>query len=155
MSQRGAQVFGAILSLVVLIIYAVLLGSGIYNAFANPETSYTDVSLQAANLVTGLVGSVVAAGLALQQPQPRPRQESQLRGRVMSLSQVVAPHRVSISTQEAIGWAYLTVWLVIGLAAFLVTVTRPDVPALVSNTGWTWLGTAVAATYAYFGIERT
>ncbi len=153
MPKKAPQVFGAILSLAVLVIYAVLLGAGIYNAFVNPNVAYTDNSLLAANLVTGLVGSVVAVGLALKPPSGD-GSGNQLRRNVTALSRVVAPQRASLPVQEIVGWAYLIVWLVIGLVAFLVAVMQAQVPELVFNTGWTWLGTAVAAAYSYFGIEQ-
>ncbi|HEY64184.1 MAG TPA: hypothetical protein G4O02_06390 [Caldilineae bacterium] len=154
MPQKAPQVFGAILSLAVLVIYAVLLGAGIYNAFVNPDVTYTDNSLQAANLVTGLVGSVVAVGLALKSPPEDRDGDGRLRRNVTALSRMVAPQRASVTVQEVVGWAYLIVWLIIGLAAFLVAVTRTQVPELVFNTGWTWLGTAVVAAYSFFGIEQ-
>lgn len=157
MPESAPRVMGAVLAVAVLVIYAVLLGSGAWAAFKDPNATYTPNSLLAADLVTGLVGSVVAVGLALEPPGTRvAASHGKARRRVAALADAVTLQAPSLSARvrEAIGWAYLLVWLVIGLAAFLVAVMRPTVPDIVFNTGWTWLGTAVAAAYAYFGIQR-
>lgn len=51
-------------------------------------------------------------------------------------------------------WIYLGVWLLIGTAAVVVGVLMyPEVNQSVSDLGTAWLGTAITAAYAYFGIE--
>jgi hypothetical protein len=51
-------------------------------------------------------------------------------------------------------WCYLILWTVIGLAALIVGVlVYPDISKTLGEFGTTWLGTAVAAGYAYFGID--
>jgi hypothetical protein len=51
-------------------------------------------------------------------------------------------------------WSYLILWTVIGLAALIIGVlVYPDISKTLGEFGTTWLGTAVAAGYAYFGID--
>lgn len=49
---------------------------------------------------------------------------------------------------------YLGAWILCGATALVIGVMiRPDVIPVLGNTGTTWLGIAVAAAYAYFGIR--
>lgn len=49
---------------------------------------------------------------------------------------------------------YLVVWAGTGLAALIVGLMMyPDASQTLANLGTTWLGIAVAAGYAYFGIK--
>lgn len=51
-------------------------------------------------------------------------------------------------------WAYIAVWLAVGTAALVIGVLAfPDVNQSVSDLGTAWLGTAIAAAYAFFGID--
>jgi len=48
---------------------------------------------------------------------------------------------------------YLLVWLVAGLAAFLIGLGRPEALPALTNVGQAWFGIAVAAAYAYLGLQ--
>ena len=49
---------------------------------------------------------------------------------------------------------YLLVWVLVGLAAYLVgTMWYPGKLKHLTDLGQAWLGLAVAAAYAYFGIS--
>jgi hypothetical protein len=48
---------------------------------------------------------------------------------------------------------YLTVYVVVGLAAVVVSFWIETAPEMVSQAGWVWLGTTVSSAYSYFGLE--
>jgi hypothetical protein len=55
---------------------------------------------------------------------------------------------------KVIIWFYLSVWTVTGLVSLVVGVMiYPDACKTLSDFGTTWLGTAVAAGWAYFGLD--
>jgi hypothetical protein len=48
---------------------------------------------------------------------------------------------------------YLGIWIIVGLGALVIGVmVYPEANSTLNNIGTTWLGTAVAAGYSYFGI---
>lgn len=49
---------------------------------------------------------------------------------------------------------YVLVWLIAGLVAFMKGMYHPQALPALTNVGQAWLGLAVAAAYAYFGLER-
>jgi hypothetical protein len=50
--------------------------------------------------------------------------------------------------------AYLLIWVLIGLAAFIVgEMWHPGVLQPLTDVGLAWIGLAVAAAYAFFGIN--
>jgi hypothetical protein len=48
---------------------------------------------------------------------------------------------------------YCGVWLLCGLAAFVVGLRHPKEVEALTSLGKAWLGLAVASGYAYFGIR--
>ena len=55
---------------------------------------------------------------------------------------------------DALTWIYLVVWLVVGVVAVVVgVIVFPKVNQTLYDLGMTWVGLAVAAVYAYFGIK--
>jgi hypothetical protein len=48
---------------------------------------------------------------------------------------------------------YFAVYFLVGISAFLVSIWRGNVPELVSNAGWVWLGTIISSTYAFLGLN--
>jgi hypothetical protein len=51
-------------------------------------------------------------------------------------------------------WSYLLIWTFTGLATLVVgVIIFPDTCKTLSEFGTTWLGLAVAASYAYFNID--
>ena len=54
-----------------------------------------------------------------------------------------------------LGWAFFYTWIILGLAAFIVgTLQNPTVNSTLSESGIAFIGLALAAAYAYFGIQR-
>ena len=60
----------------------------------------------------------------------------------------------AISVLKVVTGVYLLVWVLIGLATFVVgAMWYPGVLQPLTDVGLAWLGLAVAAAYAYFGIN--
>ncbi len=98
----------------------------------------------ALSLIGGLVSALVIAELAITEPGKAPV------ARVLdSDASVSAARFVKIVTG-----IYLLVWVVAGLTAFVVGyLQHPGVLQPLTDLGQSWLGLAVAAGYAYFGIQ--
>ncbi|HHX65551.1 MAG TPA: hypothetical protein GX702_11745, partial [Chloroflexi bacterium] len=44
---------------------------------------------------------------------------------------------------------YFAVYFIVGASAFVVSIWRQDVPDIISNAGWVWLGTIISSAYAF------
>jgi hypothetical protein len=183
---------GAIVTVLAAILYAVLLGSAIIRTAVEEAPVFSEATLRMASLLSGLVGSVVAAGFARsRRPSAAPivahhpigssvartgwytlKPPSRFRSKFLGLAAMlgvrvrVGPTILSDvpspadppATQEPdyalwVGLLYFAVYFLVGMGAFVLTVTRPIVPELVSNAAWVWLGTVVTSAYAYFGMD--
>jgi hypothetical protein len=96
----------------------------------------------ALSLIGGLVSALVIAELAITKPGERPLQRA-----YTDTDKVSKKAFIGIVT---IG--YVIVWIIAGLTAFIVSLRKPDILQPLTDLGQTWLGLAVAAGYAYFGI---
>jgi hypothetical protein len=112
----------------------------------HPAADFTLGFAHAMNLIGGLVSALVIAELAVTEPGKSP----------------VGAAIVSVSagrpTLGQIAWIitvlYLLVWVFTGLAAYVVgTMWWPQALQPLTDLGQGWLGLAVAAAYAYFGIS--
>jgi hypothetical protein len=165
--ERLQRAAGAIVTVLAAVLYAVVLGSAIVRTAIEGEPIFSEMMLRMASLLSGLVGSVVAAGFA--------------RSRRPSATPIVTTHPIGGGIART-GWYSLRppsrfqakflgvaamvgvrvqsgaptlsdVYFVVGVGAFLLTITRATVPELVSNAAWVWLGTIVTSTYTYFGMD--
>jgi len=62
-----------------------------------------------------------------------------------------APHMLTVA-----GWVallYFAVYFLVGAVALVLTILRPEVPDLVLNAAWVWLGTVVSAGYSFFALD--
>lgn len=105
--------------------------------------SFNDVQAQALLVITGLVSALVIAELT-----------------ITKVGEVPAAHLLTANATDrakvAIRWVtaiYLLVWLVAGLAAFLIGLNHPKALPALTNVGQAWFGIAVAAAYAYLGLQ--
>lgn len=104
---------------------------------------FNDGMAQALSFIGGLVSALVIAELAITKPGESPV------ARV--LAQDASP--LSVRVLKIVSTFYVLVWIVAGLWAFLVGLYHPkDLPTL-TNLGQAWLGLAVSAAYAYFGLK--
>lgn len=75
------------------------------------------------------------------------------------LRQLAAPDAEQPEVERALDSAvwisllYLVLYFVIGASAFALSVVRPEVPELIANAAWVWLGTLVSSGYAFFGVN--
>ncbi|MBG6162813.1 hypothetical protein IWQ54_002476 [Labrenzia sp. EL_195] len=93
--------------------------------------------------VSGLVSALVVAVLTTTQPGNTPS--------IMGFTPTTTNQEWYGSLVVAL---YLFIWIAVGLTALLYGVMwYPGVIPTLSDIGTTWLGIAVSATYAYFGIR--
>ncbi len=75
------------------------------------------------------------------------------------LQQLAAPDAEQPEVERALDSAvwvsllYLVLYFVIGASAFTLSIIRTEVPELIANAAWVWLGTLVSSGYAFFGIN--
>lgn len=137
--------FGGIIAIVLLGIYAWLIGAAANVALcAGPLCpAFNGGMAQALSVTTGLVSALVIAELAVTPA-----------GAVPAAHLLAAPAGPRARTWLAwISTVYVIIWLVAGLAAFVIGLQRPDSLPALTNAGQGWFGVAVAAAYAYLGVK--
>ncbi len=152
MSDRFGMVFGSVLAVILLLLYAVSAWAMIYAIWvACPgqgcgqplAEQFSDGFRFVLTTVGGLVSALVISRLSITAPG------SALGFR--TFEEISDRLRLILNWVSAI---YLLVWALTGLAALIVGVMLyPDVIPTVSDLGTVWLGLAVAAGYAYFGLS--
>jgi uncharacterized membrane protein len=146
MSSRFGVVFGAVLALVLLALYCSSALYLIYEVYlSDPKTPVTkeDGYIYVLTTVGGLVSALVIAQLSVTKP-----------GAVPTIGSTKPASTVGTYAVNTVVAIYLLAWIFTGLAALVVGVMlRPEVNKTVADLGTTWLGLAVSAAYAYFGIQ--
>jgi hypothetical protein len=145
------RLFGAVIAVVLLSIYefsmAILVSAVLAcgtDTSCRPPIQPTSGLVFVLTTVGGLVSALVVAELAVMTPGVNP------------FAQFSAPEAPRWARRwiYAIVILYLAAWLFTGLTALIVgVVLYPNVNSTLSDAGTTWLGLAVAAGYAYFGIR--
>lgn len=148
-------VFGAVVSIVLLFIYVYLVYSGVQavQACAAAQSCTTagadvfnDRMASSMSLIGGLIAALVIAELAATKPGKAPAARL-----LASDNQSGTP----IKVLQAVTGVYLTVWLLAGLVAFFIGyLQHPGILPPLADLGQAWLGIAVGAGYAYFGIDQ-
>lgn len=143
--------FGGTIAIVLLGMYVhlVYVGYRIVTCVAAGCTERTAVQFnnvmeQALSVIGGLVAALVVAELAITEPGDAPA------ARVLATD-------ASPTAKSLLKWVtatYVLVWLFTGLAAFIKGMYHPDALPAFTSVGQSWLGLAVAAAYAYFGLNR-
>lgn len=140
-------VFGGAIAIILLGLYVYLVTGAITAVYCTPQPDclarFTDPMAAALALIGGLVSALVIAELAITKPGEPP------------LARTVGANssKARISTLTVLTFGYLGVWTLIGLVAFIVGLNHPSVLQPLTDLGNSWLGLAVAAGYAYFGIS--
>jgi hypothetical protein len=145
--------FGSLIAIVLLFLFAfatfymasdVITYCGNSNPCVPPTASRIGPGLiYVVTTVGGLVSALVIAQLSVTKPGSSPT--------VGSFSPTSTP--AVIATNTVVG-LYLLGWIATGLTALVVGVMLyPNISSTLSDIGTTWLGLAVSAAYAYFGIE--
>lgn len=145
------QLFGGLISVVLLGIYVHLVRVAIKVVYCMSTTGCTDYPgtyfnegmAQALSVIGGLVSALVIAELAVAKPGEAPARRT--------LAKDASP--LAVRTVSIVSIFYVLVWIGAGLTAFIVGLYHPkDVPQL-TTLGQAWLGLAVSAAYAYFGLK--
>jgi hypothetical protein len=143
--------FGGTIAVVLLGIYVHLisLGYDIVDCASTPRCTapapdnFNDVMAQALTVIGGLISALVIAELAITRPGEAPG------AHVFSATLSVPAERIL----KIVTAVYILVWLVAGLTAFMKGIYHPKVLPPFTSVGQSWLGLAVAAAYAYFGLK--
>lgn len=98
---------------------------------------------QALAVIGGLVSALVIAELAIAKPGEAPAQ------RTLASD---AP-RIAVRAVSIVSTIYVLVWAGAGLTAFIVGLYHPKIVPPLTTLGQAWLGLAVSAAYAYFGLK--
>lgn len=144
--------FGGTIAVVLLGIYVWLVGFGYEIVECATRVGCTDSSVgqfkpsmaQALAEIGGLVAALVIAELAITKPGEPPA------SRVLATD---ASDRAK-TLLKIVSAVYVLVWLLTGLLAYVVGLNHPDTLPAFTSVGQSWLGLAVAAAYAYFGLNR-
>lgn len=147
MSSRFGAAFGAILALLLLALFAWSTLSWIWEIIYTKELDHI-VSrgsgyVYVLTTVAGLVSALVIAQLSVTKPGTAP-----------GLGGLTPESTLGVYVTNTVVAIYLLVWVLTGLSALVVGVmVFPNSSKTISDLGTTWLGLAVSAAYAYFGIS--
>jgi hypothetical protein len=129
--------------------YAAWFGIAVVNCVTHPgcdtlmRDSFTVGMAGTLSLIGGLVSALVIAELAITTP-----------GKPLLARAHQGSSALSSWVLRGLTSLYLLVWAFTGVAAFVVgTMKHPGVLQPLTDLGQAWLGLAVAAGYAYFGIK--
>ena len=144
MNAKG--IFGSVIACVLLALYVYLVGVAVWAVVCEPSaacrSAFNEEMGSALSLLGGLVAAPVIAELAVTVPNEVPGQ------RILGLTEGArAPSWLKILVS-----VYFVLWLVTGLTALVVGWRYPQEAGALTTLGKTWLGLAVAAGYAYFGV---
>jgi hypothetical protein len=152
MSQKN--IFGGAIAVILLglYVYTVIVALLVTSCLGKgPECkSYTKSSFTSGMSMTmatvgGLVSALVIAELAITKPGEAPI------ARVLNAN----PSQQAKSILQITTVSYLLVWTLFGLLAFIVGFLQyPGILQPLTDLGQSWLGLAVAAAYAYLGINQ-
>lgn len=153
MSKTFALIFGALLACALLAIY---LGSilwmawGLWSTCQGASTPCVAGGIKLNDgfqfvftTVGGLVAALVVAQLSVTRPGDAP-----------TIGNFKAETDIGRRRTEQVVGAYLLAWMLCGFIALVVGVMFYNkVNSTLSDAGTSWLGMAVSAAYAYFGIN--
>ena len=108
----------------------------------DPSQYFTETMAQTLALLNGLVSAVVIAELAITEKFKPPAFRS-LGAKIGSSSQ---------SFVESISVLYILIWLLTGGYALWISLNNQYVLPSIATLGKTWLGLAISAAYAFFGL---
>lgn len=150
MKDKFAIVFGGVLALVLLALYAGPLAYmivAVYKAGHADPTKQVEFGTGLVLVVTtvgALVSSLVIAKLAITQPDDNP----------IVFRRLVRANGSQPRFVTTCGGLYVSIWFLVGLGALVVGVmVFPEVNQTVNDIGTSWLGLAISAVFAYFGIK--
>jgi hypothetical protein len=139
------NLFGGIIALILLGLYLFLVGQAVMIVLSGrPASAFLPSMASALATIGGLVSAFVIAELALSVPGKAPGQ------RFLNANSSAR----SKSTVTSVAALYVTAWLAAGLIAFIVgALLHTEALKPLTDLGNAWLGIAIAAGYAYLGID--
>lgn len=150
MNSSMVAVFGGIIAVVLLLLLGgstfYMVNTIITQCSAAAECKpppLSDGLVYVVTTVGGLVSALVIAQLSVTEP-----------GKAPTIGTFTPTSWGGVITTNTVIALYLAGWVAIGLSALVVGVMiYPKVNSTLSDMGTTWLGLAVSAAYAYFGIN--
>jgi hypothetical protein len=147
MNAKSIEILNGIIAIILLLIYSFTLGHMIVKVIGwdtvNGNLVFNNNIIWVANVVGGLVAGVIIANLALSKPGETP---------VSQVREISRQYGKKLL--KSVIWSYITVWLLIGTAAFLVgVILLPDVNSTLNEIGKYWLGILLGSAYAWFGVK--
>jgi hypothetical protein len=147
MNAKSIEILNGIIAIILLLIYSFTLGHMILKVInwdmANGNLIFNNNIIWVANVVGGLVAGVIIANLALSKPGETP---------VTQVREISREYGKKLL--KTVIWSYISVWLLIGTAAFLIGVILfPEVNNTLNEIGKYWLGILLGSAYAWFGIK--
>ncbi len=150
MPKTFSAIFGGAIAYTLLLLYAATVSYMIYAVrdcggdAACTAKEFNDGIIHVVTIVGGLVSALVISKLTITTPGENPA--------IFRLAADASGAQNKFVTFLAI--LYICVWLIMGLAALVIGVMiYPGINDTLSDIGTTWLGLAVSAGYAYFGLD--
>ena len=142
--SKFQAIFSGVVAYILLALYVGIVGYMGYMVAAYQTKEFTAGVTYIVTTVGGLVSALVVGKLAITPPKAPPA----LFTAAAAAGGGPDPLNVWLTV------AFMVVWLLAGLAALVVGVLLySDVNQLLAGIGTNWLGLAVAAGYAYFGVK--
>ena len=147
-------IFGAIITVFLLIVYVGLIWFGIeiiaceiaQECTSRKAENFNENMSSALALIGGLVSALVVSELAATSPGEMPG--------ARLLAPEVDRNSAMARRLEVVVVAYMIVWTAAGAAVFVYAyLLNPKALPPLTNLGQAWLGIAVGAAYAYLGIK--
>lgn len=144
-------IFGGTIAVVLLGVYVHLLGVAYLiidcanqaGCTSRTPADFNEVMAQTLSIIGGLVSALVIAEMAVTKTGEAPA--------ARMLADDASARSKNIL--KVVTMVYILVWLVAGLVAFMKGMYNPAVLPPLTSVGQSWLGLAVAAAYAYFGLK--
>ena len=143
--SKFQAIFSGVVAYILLSLYVGIVGYMVYMVAEYQTKEFTSGVTYIVTIVGGLVSALVVGKLAITPPKDPP---ALFTAAAAAAGGQPDPINVWLTV------AYMVVWLLTGLAALVVGVLLySDVNMLLAGIGTNWLGLAVAAAYAYFGVK--
>jgi hypothetical protein len=146
-SDNTKLLFGGFLVTILLLIYAYLVSIAVLVVTGRISfDNFTPQMASTMSLIHGLVAALVVAELAITAPGEPPGTRILAANPTPGAKRIVKPVII----------AYLAIWTAAGLAAFFWGFLRhAGTLSALTDLGQSWIGIAIAAGYAYFGIQAS
>jgi hypothetical protein len=178
--EHAKRLISLSFTLLAALLFGAILGGAVIKSLINSSAVFSDGALRATQILSGLVGTVVTAGFARGKTSnlapatpfnktsllPRLHLEGKLLGLADTLglyiggltASNIAPieeehvRAAKVNTATWVAGIYFVIYFLVGAGAFLLTILRAQVPEIISNSAWVWLGTLISCSYTFFAL---